>query len=74
MDLNSLHQLSGYGGRRSGEMQGCRKMLEKWKQGGWEKDGGVSRDRGSFWLSVQFYGVDRVRVFAGRFSVWLLQI
>lgn len=40
-------------------MQGCRKMLEKWKQGGWEKDRGVSRDRGSFRLSVQFYGVDR---------------
>lgn len=55
-------------------MQGCGKMLEKWKQGGWEKDRGVSRDRGSFRLSVQFYRVDRVRVFAGRFSVWLLQI
>lgn len=50
-------------------MGGCRRMLEKWKQGGQEKDRGVSGDGGSFQLSVQFYSVDRVRVFAGRFSV-----
>lgn len=74
MDLNSLHQLSGYVGRRSGEMGGCRRMLEKWKQGAQEKDRRVSRDRGSFQLAVQFYSVDRVRVFAGGFSTWLLQI